>query len=61
VGPATGDTWDTGDGATRAPGLGGGLVAGFFGDGVGLAAVLGHHGVDVGYDVWSDGGSHDGG
>lgn len=36
-------------------------MAGFFGDGVGLAAVLGHHGVDVGYDVWSDGGSKDGG
>ena len=37
---ATADTGNPGDGATGAPGLGGGLVAGLFAHGVGLALVL---------------------
>jgi hypothetical protein len=40
VGTRAADARDTGDGAAGAPGLGGGLVACFFGDCVGLALVL---------------------
>ena len=51
---AAGDTWDAGDGTTRAPGLGAVLMAGLARDGVRLAMVLGHgrvHEVDeVGAD-----------
>ncbi|KAF5791198.1 hypothetical protein HanXRQr2_Chr09g0391931 [Helianthus annuus] len=61
VSSAAGDTGDTGYGTASAPGLGGGLVAGFAGDGVGLAGVFGYVGVDEVDDVWTDGGFHDGG
>lgn len=42
----TGHTGNTRHGATSAPRLGGGLVAGLHEHGVGLALVLGHVGVD---------------
>ncbi|MFS7949057.1 hypothetical protein Hanom_Chr06g00567091 [Helianthus anomalus] len=61
VGPAAWDAWDTRDGAAGAPRLGGGLVAGFAGNGVGLAGVFANVGVDEVDDVWTDGGFHDGG
>ena len=59
VSSAAGNAGDTGDGAAGSPGLGGGLVAGFLGDGVGLAAVVGDLGVDEVDDVGADGGGHD--
>ena len=59
VSPAAGDAGDTRDGAPGSPRLGGGLVAGFGGDGVGLAGVVGDLGVDEADDVGTDGGCHD--
>ena len=56
VGPATGNPGDSGDGAARAPGLGGGLVPRAPGHSVGLALVFGHMGVDEADDVGADGG-----
>ena len=58
---ATGDTGDTGHGATGTPRLGGGLVTGLGGDRVRLAVVLRHVGVHHRDDVRTDGGREDGG
>jgi len=60
-GTGSGDTGDTGDGAAGTPGGGGVVHAGQAGDGVGLAGVLGHLGVDELNDVVADGGGEDGG
>ena len=56
-----GDTGDTGDGAAGTPGSGGVVHAGETSDGVGLAGVLGHLGVDELNNVVADGGGEDGG
>ena len=61
VGAAAGDSRDTGDGATGAPRLGGGLVAGDLGDGVRLSVVLLHVGVHDVDEVRADGGAEDSG
>ena len=59
VSSAAGNTRDTGDGTSGSPGLGGGLVTGFLGDGVRLTAVVGDLGVDEVDDVWPHGSCHD--
>jgi len=55
------DTWNTGDGTTGTPGLGGVLVASMPVDGVTLSAVLGHVGVAELDNIITDGGSEHGG
>jgi len=54
VGSSTGDTGNTGDGTTGTPGLSAVLVASSLGDGVSLAPVLGHVGVDKLDNVGAD-------
>jgi hypothetical protein len=49
------NTGDTSDGTTSAPGLGGVGHTGLLGDGVGLALVLVHVGVNFVHDVSADG------
>lgn len=60
VGTTTRDTGDTGNGPSGTPGLGGGLVTSLDGHSVGLAAVLGHGGVDLVDNIRADGSLEDG-
>ena len=55
------DSWDSSDGTTGTPGLGGVLVASHVVDGVTLSSVLGHVGVAELDEIVSDGGREDGG
>ena len=55
------DSWDSSDGTTGTPGLGGVLVASHVVDGVTLSSVLGHVGVAELDEIISDGGREDGG
>jgi hypothetical protein len=58
-GAGAANTWDTGDGATSAPGFSGVLVALEPENSVCLSSVLGHVGVHELDGVVSDGGSED--
>lgn len=59
VGTGTGDSRNTGDGASSSPGLGRVLMSLLPEDSVSLSSVLGHVGVDKLNDVVSDGGRED--
>ena len=56
VGSSSRDTGNTGDGATSTPGLSAVLVTSSLRDGVWLAPVLGHVGVDKLHNISADGG-----